>query len=762
MLYWLIWMLPDPLFDRDYSFVLVDRQEQLLGAKISADEQWRFPEVDSLSSRYITCLITYEDKRYYDHIGVDIRAVARALRDNTRKGTVVSGASTITMQVMRLARDGRPRTYWQKVIEALWALRAELRYSKEEILCLYASHAPFGGNVVGIAAASWRYFGKDHTQLSWGEAALLAVLPNRPSMLRLDRNRNQLLDKRDALLAQLLKDEKISAVAYDLAISEPLPNPSQPLPHHASHLLDHLIDEKPEGYYQSTIDVELQQMTNQVLTDHYEINKQSDIYNASAIIIDTKTGEVLTYVGNAQGTTEEAHVDNANARRSSGSILKPLLYGGMLYTGTISPSQLVADVPTDIGGYSPENYHKKYSGAVPSDQALARSLNVPAVLHLKDFGVARFIDLLQQSGLTTIDRTADDYGLSLIIGGAEVSLLEVASAYAKLGRSLSEYTKYNDQYSDVGYTFGYKESTPQLVGRTAPLFDPGVIWTMFNVMQTVQRPSTQGDWESFETSRPIAWKTGTSYGNRDAWAVGITPEYTIACWVGNSDGEGRPDLIGVYKAGEVLFDIFNRLPSTTWFEPPYDYLEKVSICRQSGHLSSRVCPHSDSTYIPTAAKYTSLCPYHNQVHVSADGSTRYEGSCIADAYTQMKTYFVLPATMGTYYRASHPAYITLPPLDPTCSTASITTKQHVELIYPTPGTHVYIPVDLDGSKQSLVFEAATKDMDQPLHWHIDDTYIGTTSGRHKIELQTSLGSHTVTVVDKRGRSAQAEFTVESE
>ncbi|HTF06514.1 MAG TPA: penicillin-binding protein 1C, partial [Bacteroidia bacterium] len=442
--------LPAKLFSDPTSTVLLDRDGKLLGAKIANDGQWRFPERTTVPYKFAQCLIQFEDRQFYKHPGVNPVAIFRAVKQNVSNSKVVSGGSTITMQVIRMSRKNPPRTVWQKSIEIVMATRLEASYSKEAILAMYASNAPFGSNVVGIDAASWRFFGRSPEKLSWAESATLAVLPNAPSLIYPGKNQERLKDKRDRLLQRLVEAGIIDQPTCDLAVQEPLPGAPYPLPRLAPHLLDRASKDGHDGeIVESTIDLNLQERVNGVVQRHHSRLRANQIHNAAAIVIDVKTGEALAYVGNtsvpdgfAVAGTSDDHgydVDVVNAPRSTGSILKPYLYCGMLTDGQLLPNTLVADVPTDIAGYNPENFDLAYDGVVPAHRALARSLNVPAVKMLQQYRVERFHNLLNKIGLTTVTRSPEDYGLSLILGGAEGKLWDLAGAYASMARTLNRY-----------------------------------------------------------------------------------------------------------------------------------------------------------------------------------------------------------------------------------------------------------------------------------------------------------------------------------
>ena len=436
--YW--FCLPNPLFTYPTCMILEDNQGNLLGARIAADGQWRFPYNELLSEKFIDAIIEFEDRRFYKHPGVDPIGIARAMEQNFRLGKRVSGASTISMQTIRLSRQGKPRSIYQKMVEIILATRLEIRYSKKEILALYASNAPFGGNVVGLHSASWRYFGKNPDQLSWAEAATLAVLPNSPSLIHPGRNRQTLLAKRNRLLDRLLANGKIDELTCELAKEEPLPEKPLALPRLAPHLLDRAYQEHFRGKngqvsrLRTSIDRTLQQQATQILQRHQRDLSGNGVHNIAAVIMEVETGQVVAYVGNVIGAGKEhgEAVDIIKAPRSTGSILKPFLYALAINDGNILPTSLLTDIPTQLKGYRPENYHKSYDGVVPARRALARSLNVPSVYLLQDYGLEKFHFGLQKIGLTTITQMPNHYGLTLILGGAEAKLWDLCNAYSCL------------------------------------------------------------------------------------------------------------------------------------------------------------------------------------------------------------------------------------------------------------------------------------------------------------------------------------------
>lgn len=723
-------LLPHPLFHVHYSTIVYDKHGQLLGTRIAADDQWRFPpDSDTLNSKYVTSLVLYEDKRFYRHCGVDLLALGRAIRQNVLRKHVVSGASTITMQTVRLARN-RPRTFLEKGIEMIWAFRMECSYNKEEILRMYASHAPFGGNVVGLEAASWRYFNHSSKELSWAEAALLAVLPNAPALIHPGKNNQLLKSKRDQLLTKLKDNHYISEEEWLLSIEEELPTTVYPLPQTAPHLVTYFHLHCPEQTIHSTIDADIQLQVEQAV-EHWSRKLASlQIRNIAVIVTDVKNSQVIAYCGNSPLDNISGHVDIIRSPRSSGSILKPFLYAAALQDGDILPHTLLADVPINLNGFSPHNFNYKYDGAVPADQALSRSLNVPMVLLLRKFGIAKFHHVLQSAGFTTLTRSPDDYGLSLILGGGEVTLWELAQAYTAMANAICERPQQKLRLT---------QQEPQEEWKVPP-FTSSSAWFTFDALKQLNRPE-EIDWKDIPSMQTIAWKTGTSFGFRDAWAVGATSDYVVAVWVGNATGEGNSYLIGAQTAGPVMFDIFNFLPRSRWFTPPQRDVVQAEVCKISGHLKGRFCPDADTVYICPKGLLSDVCPYHQPVK-GTEGET--------------ESVFLLPPAWAWYYQQSHPEYAAQSQL-----TQTNTFHMPMQFIYPTGNfAKVSLPEQWDGSPGSLTVELAHEKNNAVVFWHVDGQYKGTTQYIHKLNLQLNHGTHSVTVVDEEENRLNLTLVVE--
>ena len=762
LLVWYLFSLPRTLFDSPYSTLVSDRNGELLGARIASDGQWRFPPADSVPEKYATCLTRFEDRYFRYHPGVNPVALGRAMTQNIKAGRIVSGGSTITMQTVRLMRQNK-RTYFEKFIEVILATRLELSYSKKQILAMYASHAPMGGNVVGIDAASWRYFGHSAESLSWGEAAVLAVLPNSPAMMHFGRDREGLLKKRNRLLQQLLDNGIITQTDYELALLEPLPDHPHPLPQIAPHLVTQAYLQRPGNHIQSTIDKHLQVRTEEVLNHWNKEFSQNGIFNLAALIVDLQTNEVLSYNGNVGFGANDygSQVDVIQSPRSTGSILKPFLYCAMLQEGGLLPTELLPDVPVNINGFAPKNFSLGYDGAVHADEALARSLNVPSVVSLRKYGVSKFYDFLKKAGMTTLNRPADHYGLSLILGGTEGTLWDIANAYARMAHTVMDYNRDGKYYAWENFNL-VRDDHPFGERRQdeSPLFNAGAAWLTLQALTNVNRPEELNR-DFVPSVRRVAWKTGTSYGFRDAWAVGVTPKYLVAVWTGNASGEGRPGLTGARTSAEVMFDLFNILPATGWFGTPYGELVEAAICRESGQLKGLYCPETsiDTLLVPARGLQGSVCSYHSRVHLSDDGQYRVYEQCAGDRGIRTVSWFRLPPSWEWYYKQRHPGYRSLPPYSPECASGNLSDAV-MQFIYPYPGAILRITKQMDGSRGKAVFELAHRNPSTRVFWHLGADYLGETSNIHQMELSPDSGEYTLTVVDENGVSLSIRFEVE--
>lgn len=747
----------------------------MLGARIADDGQWRFPQMDSVPDRFEQCILYFEDEYFYYHPGFNPMAMGEALWQ-TLTTPKRRGGSTITQQVIRLSRNARlsegklkKRTYFEKIIELAQATRLEAGYSKSEILNYYASNAPFGGNVVGLETAAWRYYGIPASELSWGQSAALAVLPNAPALIFPGKNEDLLKAKRDFLLKKLWEKEVIDKTTYELAILERLPGKPLPLPDNAPHLTERIRNEKHQAeQIKTTLSATLQQKANQIAKAHYKNLSQNQVHNLAILVMDVKTREVLAYVGNAPTAAEHNNfVDIITRPRSTGSILKPFLFAAVLGEGDLLPNTLVADVPTVVDGYNPQNFDRQYSGAVPANVALSRSLNVPAVRMLQDYGLQKFYNKLQSVQLKQINQPADYYGLTLVLGGAESSLWDITAAYAGLAGTLNYFGQHSSSYREKEFAqpifrLGEKADFGKEV-KTGNVYDAGAVYKTLEALQEVNRPSGEEHWSFFTDAQPIAWKTGTSFGFKDAWAVGVTPQYAIGAWVGNADGEGRPGVTGVQAAAPILFDILRELPASGWFQEPFDELAEAEVCLKSGFLAGSFCDETTMEWIPKNGRRTETCPYHHRVFLNASESFQVNTSCYPLDKMIQKNWFTLTPVMDYYYAPQHPEYLQEPPFDPDCfrETASPAGRSDKKMafIFPVKNETVLLPKNFDENVNDVIFKLAHHDPNATVYWYLDDQFMGVTQTFHELSLSPKPGNYTLTVMDEDGNILKQQITV---
>jgi len=762
VLYW-AW-LPSQLFQHPCSTVLIDTDNKLLAAQIASDGQWRFPESDSVPVKFKYCITTFEDEYFYYHPGFNPVSILKSFKRNVTAGKVKSGGSTITMQVARMMRNKKSRGYWQKIVEVMLAIRIELSYKKSSILNIYASNAPFGSNVVGLQAASWRYFGRSPEQLSWAESALLAVLPNAPSLIYPGKNHDKLINKRNRLLKKLRDKNIIDESTYQLSLTEELPGKPYPIPQIAPHLLTRAIQEHGAGkIFISTLNRNIQETANQLLDKHIQNISANQINNACLIISETSTGKVLAYVGNSYSEKNEHqnYVDIINSPRSTGSILKPFLYAFMLNEGKILPNSLLEDVPIQIGSYGPKNFNLTYDGLVPANQAIARSLNVPAVKMLMDYGPAKFQYRLKQLGFKTFNKPTQHYGLSLILGGGEATLWDISSAYASMGRALKNYSNSRQKYAAGSYhphVYLKSEVSEKVVlSEKTDLLNASSIWFTFNAMTELLRPQDYVGWMQFTNKNRIAWKTGTSFGFRDAWAVGLNEKYTVAVWVGNASGEGRPELTGTAMAAPLMFSVFNMLSKKSWFSKPTSNMVTLKVCKQSGFRASEICPDTETRLCQLTGAKSPICHFHQLINLDETQTYRVNSNCYSVSKMKQIPWFIVTPMQEYFFRQHSLFYKPLPDYLAECYSEQ--NFHQLEIVYPRQDFKIYVPIDETGNRSRCVFKAAHKNTEAVLFWYLDGEYIGNTKKFHQLSSLPVKGKHDLSITDNFGETVKCAFEI---
>ncbi len=550
----------------------------------------------------------------------------------------------------------------------------------------------------------------------------------------------------------------IEPLDYELAVDEVIPGKPYTLPDHSFHLTERLKKSNPGERITTSIDYQLQQQVRALVGEHNGQLAARHIYNAAAIVVDVKNNQVKAYIGNSPAndfSTANNQVDMITALRSTGSILKPFLYASMLSDGEMLPHTLLPDIPVFLSGYAPKNFDYTFHGAVPASQALSWSLNIPAIYMLRKYGVDRFMDKLKKLGFTSFSKSSDHYGLSLILGGGETSLWELASAYAGLSRTLNNY-QHSHQYFQENFDppVIISSNRPGMLSKGAAALDADAIWFTFQALLEVNRPEELSGWEYFQSSRQVAWKTGTSFGFRDAWAVGTTPDYVVAVWAGNSNGEGRPGLVGVSAAAPLMFNILNLLPESPPHPRPDEEMNYAEVCAHSGYRAGKNCREIKTEAIQASGLRTDPCPYCQTVSIPENQHTNQSDANVFNA-VRVEKWFILPPAMEYYYRKYNPSYLPVP----FGADYGKNNHQIMEFIYPGSNDKIFIPKTVDGKPGVVVFEVAHRESAVKIFWHLDQEFIGTTSYLHQKALCPSPGLHLITLTDEHGNTLKRQFTI---
>lgn len=736
----------------DYSTIVLDANNKILRVFLNDNEQWCFPPNPAIEipAKLEISILQYEDKYFYKHQGINPVALIRALFLNLKYKRTVSGGSTITMQLTRIA-DPKSRNILNKINEIVQALKIEVKYSKKQILKMYLDHAPFGRNIVGVQAASWKYFGKEAQNLTWSEAATLAVLPNAPGLISPGRNQQKLVAKRNRLLHKLSDAKIIDKETLSLSLLEPVPNAVHPFPASAPHISQSLKSQKKSQIIKTTIISNIQEQVEQILQQHSSYLQNQGISNACVLIAETETGKIRAYAGSQDywDFSSNGQVDGVQAPRSTGSILKPFLYALSMDAGIIIPETLMKDIPTYFGSFSPENANKKFDGLVTAKDALIRSLNIPAVRLLNAFGIRDFYHFLNIAGMNTLLREPDDYGLTLIIGGSEATLYDLVLLYRGLGN-----------YGN--FTPLKIEKNQKHTGYNPKLISSGACYLTMDILKDLKRPGSEYYWHQYNDRHPLAWKTGTSFGQRDAWAVGVNPQWTIGVWVGNFTGEGNPAIGGAKSAGPILFDIFNSLPKdahSSWFEIPYRNMKLITICEETGFVAGAECRHQKKIAVPDNMKPLKVCPYCKKIYIDSTEKYCVCSLCWEPGKYSTKNVTVYPPSISQFLRERGQNVSVIPEHNPDCD-CNINAHS-IQLLYPTNKANLWIPKDIGGKLQKITLKAAHSKKNRLIYWYLDDEYIGDSIGMHTKAVQVNEGKHFLKIIDESGNSEKVTFFVQT-
>jgi penicillin-binding protein 1C len=703
---------------------------------------WRIrtslPQISPVLQKF---LIKYEDHWFYWHPGVNPIALVRAFRNNAAAGRVVYGGSTLTMQIARIM-EPKKRTWYHKLIEIFRAFQLEQRFSKRKLLEIYFNMAPYGGNIEGVAAASWLYFGKEPTQLSCGEAALLAVLPNSPTVLRPDFHPERTKRARDNLLKNLYRRGILTAKEYHEALTEEIPGARLVWPSVASHFCYELKRRYPDQTrIYTTIKLPTQVLAENLLEAYIKRLRSGGITNGAVVVLNNKTHELIAAVGSADFNNrfDQGQVNGFLAPRSPGSTLKPFVYALGMEQGLITPQHYLEDVPIDFAGYCPENYDRTNSGLVSAREALERSLNIPAINLLAELGDDGLYELLRKANFSTI--TPDDrYGLTIVVGGCEVNLFELTSLYSALACQ----GNYNLPRLLKG----------QALNLTVKLFSPGAAYIVTDILTEVSRPDLPACWE-FTSLPKVAWKTGTSYGHRDAWSIGYNPRYTIGVWIGNFNGEGRPGIVGTEAAAPLLFDLFNKVKQPTqneWFEQPPE-VEIREVCALSGQNPGPYCRNLVRELYLTNASPDQECQFHQVAML--DAKTGYR---VPPHYTSIPgniremIYIKWPPRVASWFERNGRFIDRLPPLLPEWQ--QVTPGQIPVIRSPLANYEYQLRGGVALEYQKICLDAAAANDVRKLYWFIDGILFGTVAPGDKLFYIPKAGRHQLVCQDDQGRSSK--------
>ncbi len=729
--------------DVSYSTIVTAADGSVLHTYLSRDDKWRlYVQLAEITPALRKALIFKEDRFFYYHPGINPVALVWAAVRNLLKGRRTSGASTITMQVVRLLHP-RERTYGSKIVELLRALQLEWHYSKDEILQLYLNLIPYGGNVEGLKSASLLYFGKGPQLLSLAEITTLAIIPNRPSSLRLGRNNGQIMQARNGWLRRFASATVFPQPVIADALTEPLTAYRQAAPQLAPHLCGRLRREFPDQpIITSTLRPAVQQAAERLVQNYVNRVRLLGIQNAAVLVINNQTRAVEGYVGSADfsNTFDGGQVDGVRAVRSPGSALKPLLYALAFDAGLITPKSKLNDVPTNFGGYEPANYDQRFNGPVTAEFALANSLNIPAVKLLRDLGTSVMVEKLRQAGFTTIAKQRADLGLSLILGGCGVTLEEMTRLYVALANG------------GIPKNLSFK---PRPMGAAPSsllpmLVSPEAAFLVTNILTQLTRPDLPNNFDNSYHLPRIAWKTGTSYGRRDAWSLGYNRHYTIGVWVGNFSGAGVPELSGANTATPLLFSLFNALDydsPTGWFRPPAG-LGSRQICPESGDLPNDFCVGRAIDYHIMGVSRTLRCQHLKPVWTDSLERVAYCLTCKPNAAIE-RLYPNLAPDVMAYYAIKRLPYRRIPTHNPACERVF---EQGVpQITSPTANSTYYINAK---HPAQLALTCQAENDVRMVYWYLNDKLLRQSLPGEAVFFQPRPGRLKITCADDRGRHSE--------
>ena len=738
------WIFPVP--DKiEYSTIVTDNKGSVVHAYLSKDEQWRMKtEMNEISPLLKKTIIQKEDKYFYSHPGVNFLSLSKAAVTNIFRGKRVSGASTITMQVAR-ALEPKRRTYFNKLIEMFRAFQLEWKYSKDEILQMYMNLLPYGGNIQGVKAASILYFGKNPDHLSLAEITALSIIPNRPSSLVIGKSNEKILQERNRWLKKFEADKIFTHKEIENALKEPLTATRGVVPKLIPHLAYKLKKSGSNTIY-TNINMNTQSKVEKLVKDYSRNMKMKGIHNASVVILDNQTRKVIAYIGSAnfEDRIDGGQVNGAAAIRQPGSTLKPLLFGLCFDEGLLTPRRIITDVSVNYEGYAPENYDTKFNGYVSTSFALEHSLNIPAVKSLRMLGKDKFVNELIRCDFSQVAKDRQKLGLSMVLGGCGTTLEELTALYSAFAN--------DGVYVKPEFTTSAPNQTGKTVSSTTGgrrILSTGSAFMINDILSRVNRPDFPLSWQSTEHLPKIAWKTGTSYGRRDAWSIGYNKKYTVGVWVGNFSGVGVADLSGANTATPLLFKIFNSIDYDSddeWFSQPDD-CELRLVCSETGMVPGDQCTDLVSDFYIPLISSTTVCNNVQELMVSANESVSYCKECVPENGYRKKTYKLVAPEMQKFFDEHQIAYQKIPPHNTECQKIF---KENAPMVtFPVNGTEYLISKK---EPEPLQLTCNTANDVQQVYWYINTTFYKTTPVKTKQFFVPDEGPVKISCTDDKGRN----------
>ncbi len=731
----------------DYAQVITSTEGKPLFSFLNKTDKWRMKaSLEELPPELIQAVLYKEDRFFYYHPGVNLIAIAKAFTKNMIEGRTASGASTITMQVARLL-EPKPRTYGNKVLEIVRALQLEWHFSKNEILMLYLNLVPYGGNIEGVKAASLLYFGVEPNQLSLAQSVVLAIVPNRPTSLALGKRNSAILEARNRWLRHYQAAKVFPEEFVEEALTEPLEAFRRAGPQIAPHFCYKVHRENPlEPIVRTTLQYEIQQQVQALSHQYIQRTSRFGVYNASVVVADNHTHQIVAYVGNPNFQDDEhaGQVDGTHALRSPGSTFKPFVYALAFDQGLYTPQSVLHDVPTTFSGYNPQNFDMDFQGKVTLKDALANSLNVVAVQTLEKIGVPTLIQTLERADFASITRSKFNLGLSLALGGCGVRLIEMAGLYSAL--------------ANQGHFVPLRYLANTTAKDSSTLISPEAAYMVTEILSEMNRPDLPNEYLMGRKVPKIAWKTGTSYGRKDAWSIGYNQNYTIAVWLGNFDGKGARALTGAEMATPLLFKIFNSIgynKQKTWYHMPETLKERV-VCQESGLPPSEHCTKFISDYfIPTVSDIRT-CAHMQLYWVSEDESERYCPKCLPISGYKKKPYPNHPAELLSFYKQTGIPYESPPPHHITCRHIGNVLQSPPNIVSPLEG-NTYI---LEEASTQLMLQCHAAHDVKEVYWYLNNRFIAKAKPEERVFFIPPKGKIKISCSDDRGRNSDSYITIE--